>query len=168
VRKKNIIEEIKAENSEILPYIVRKFFPVGRKFLVQKGVRDSLTPGIFTNALTKILLRIKKNNFPSEVDFNSILQSALLQESKEINNHYSEIEDFNHKDLIQDVVANCVEILDSQSQKLLFHRFAEGLTYEEIALKVGYGNSVIAQFETAKVFKQLQTIANARLNIEQN
>jgi len=68
----------------------------------------------------------------------------------------------------KEIVSDCVSIMDPDSRRLLAARYAEKLSYEQIAARYEYSNPVIAQFEVNKAMTQLEGIARARLNISSN
>lgn len=68
----------------------------------------------------------------------------------------------------RDIVAGCVNLMEVDNRRLLAARYAENLSYEQIAVRFEYSNPVIAQFEVNKAMNQLEGIARARLNISSN
>ena len=58
--------------------------------------------------------------------------------------------------------------MDEHSRQLLFYRFSEQKSFEEIATLCNYGNPVIAQFEVEKAYRQFEGIVKVRFNIEVN
>jgi hypothetical protein len=71
-------------------------------------------------------------------------------------------------ELQADVAAQCVAVLDEDTRRLLFLRFSEKRTYEEIATLCNYGNPVIAQFEVEKAYRQFEGIVKVRFGIDVN
>ena len=59
----------------------------------------------------------------------------------------------------------CVAIQDDDTRKLLFARYAERLSFEQIAVRFAYSNPVIAQFEINKAMNRLEDIVRIQLNL---
>lgn len=168
MKTQDLIREIKKDSNEALSFIVRKFFPVSRKMLGRKGIRDSMTPRVFSSALIGVLKDIRCHNLSEMVDFNSLLHNALISEAANFKNGSGTPEKPSPEQLKSGVVANCVLVLDEQAQKLLYVRYVEQKSFEEISNMFGFSNPVIAQFETDKAYKQLEGIVKVRLSVNQN
>jgi flagellar biosynthesis/type III secretory pathway chaperone len=168
---RQIIDGIQNGNEEILVYLIERYFQQLRRYLRMKGVQDTLTPVFFSNALAISLMEIQQHAFPSGFEF----EPFFLNHLKELIDQEKNIIKDNHLkrfDLISEekksVVAQCVAILDEQSKKLVQAYYAEGLSYEAIAVKFNYSNPVIAQHEVIKAMNQLEGIVMLRLYISLN
>jgi len=168
LKTQDLIVEIKKDRNEVLSFIVRKFFPISRKILGRKGIQDSMTPQIFTSALIRVLKDIRCHNLSEMVDFNSLLQNALIHEAANFKSRSLTPENISADQLNANIVANCVLVLDEQAQRLIYVRYVEQKSFEEIAQIFNFSNPVIAQFETDKAYKQLEGIVKVRLSVNQN
>lgn len=159
--KSDIIPEINNGNREILVYLSRKYFPSARRLLRVRGFHDELTPGIFSDVLAAVFLKLQQQS-NEYVDFETYLIRML-------NDHIKDLKDRNvaeetHADQSIAITSQCVSIMDEQSQQLLFSRIAGKMSYERIKEKFQFSNAVIAQYEVNKAFNQLEGIVKLRLN----
>jgi hypothetical protein len=156
-----VISEINNGNREILVYLGRKYFPASRKLLRVRGFRDELTPGIFSEVLVSVYLKLQQQQF-EYVDFESYFHNALndyikILKERGLDQHSQETQP-------EDIASQCVSILDDQSQQLLFARVSGKMSYERIQDRFQFSNAVIAQYEVNKAFSQLEGIIKLRLN----
>jgi hypothetical protein len=165
---KRILSEIKDGNDNAVERAAKSYFPVARKLLRMKGVRDDQTPHFFANSFVRILSELRKNKISEHSDFSSLLNNYLIREAAAAKTSPVSGTGVNMETIQTDVVAQCTAILDDDSRKLLFLRFAERKSYEEIAVIFNFSNPVIAQFETEKAYRQLEGIVKVRFNMSQN
>jgi len=160
--KSEIIPEITNGNREVLVYLARKYFPSARRLLRIRGFRDEQTPGIFSDVLISVFLKLQQQQ-DEYLDFEPYLLRALNDHIKflreEVINKKS-----NEEVRPAEIVSQCVSIMDEQSQQLLFSRVSGKMSYESIKEKFQFSNSVIAQYEVNKAFGQLEGIVKLRLN----
>ena len=166
-----IISDIQNGKEEVLFYVSRKFFQPSRRWLRRKGVPDDKTPQIFVTVLLQLFRDIQQQRLSIHVDFESYLFNSLeeyfkLEKSKNKKQRY--VLGTVYSDKQKDAVSLCVEIQDEEIRKLLYSRYAEKLSFEQIAVRFDYSNPVIAQFEVNKAMSRLEGIVRIRLNIEQN
>ena len=155
------LRDLISSSDDAVAVAAGKLFPIGRKILRAKGVRDALTPRLFAAAFANVLAEIRKGRVPEWSDFNSLLNNALGREASA---------ERAGRDLPQDsqatIAAQCVAVLDGDARRLLFLRYAEAKTYEQIATDFNFGNAVIAQFETDKAYKQYEGLVRVRFQLE--
>lgn len=164
----DIISSIINGQEDILFYLNRKYFETARSWLRRKGMADSQTPEIFSTVLVRVYREIQESRISSNMPFEPYLFNALkefLREEKMIRkeNRLQLVPVFS--DIQREIVAECTGIMDEDSRKLLAARYAEKLSYEQIAARFEYSNPVIAQFEVNKAMNQLEGIVRARLNL---
>jgi len=154
-RNQHIIQSIHNGNEEILFYLSRLYFQSARRLLRRKGISDSSTPRVFATILTNVYREIKQKKLSAQVDFESYL--------------FNSIRDFSeaslHPDQDVEIVSACFGILDESSRKILSSRYADRISFEEIATRCGFSNAVIAEHEVNKAMSQFEKIAAARLNM---
>jgi uncharacterized ferredoxin-like protein len=125
--------DFKDGNDEVVSVAARKYFPSARKFLRMKGVRDAMTPKVFAESLVTVLSEIRRNKISELADFNGLLNNALGRGAEAVRNAERTIQEPVTEEGNAFVAAQCVSVLDGQSQQLLFLRYAERKSYEEIA-----------------------------------
>ena len=166
-----IISDIQNGKEEVLFYVSRKFFQPARRWLRRKGVPDDKTPQIFVTVLLQLFREIQQQHLSLHVDFESYLFNSLeeyfKQEKTKNKKQRYNLEPL-YSDSQKEAVALCVEIQDIDTRKLLFSRYAEKLTFEQIASRFDFSNPVIAQFEVNKAMNRLEGIVRIQLNIDQN
>ena len=165
---KKLVAEFKGGNDDVVSVAARKFFPSARKFLRMKGVRDKFTPQAFADSLVAVLLEIRRNKVSELADFNGILNSALGREAEALRSFRRAGTDEVTEDTNADVAAQCVSVLDAASKQLLYLRYGERKSFEEIAAILNFSNPVIAQFEVEKAYRQLEGIVKVRFNMSPN
>ncbi len=166
-----IISDIQNGKEEVLFYICRKFFQPARRWLRRKGVPDDKTPQIFISVLLQIFREIQQQHLSVHVDFESYLYNSLEEffkeeklKSKQSRYRIGPVYSDNQKE----AVALCVEIQEDDTRKLLFSRYAEKLSFEQIAVRFEYSNPVIAQYEVNKAIIRLEGMVRIRLNLQKN
>ena len=149
---------------EVLFYLTKKYFESSRRWLRRNGCRDSDTPAIFSNVLVSVWGEIQQNNFSPKVDFELFFFNSLrefFKNQKPDKNHNQESIESKQKE----VIGSCFSILDESSRKILSARYAEKLSFEQIAVRLNFSNPVIAHFEFDRAFSQFEKIARTRLNV---
>jgi len=164
-----IISAIHNGNEEVLFYVSWKFFQPARRWLRRKGVPDEKTPEIFISILLKVFREIQQQRLSVHIDFESFLFNSLddhfrQERTKGREERFKTESSFSDEN--KEIVAQCVSILDEENRKLLFSRYAEKLSFEQIAVRFNYSNPVIAQFEVNKAMNRLEAISRIQLNIE--
>ncbi len=165
-----IISDIQNGKEEVLFYISRKFFQPARRWLRRKGVPDEKTPQIFVTVLLQLFREIQQQHLSIHVDFESYLFNSLeeffkQEKAKKKNQRYQQ--EFEFSDQQKKAVSMCVAIQDEEIRKLLFSRYAERLSFEQIAVRFNFSNPVIAQFEINKAMNRLEDIVRIQLNLDQ-
>jgi len=157
-----IISEINNGNREVLVYLARKYFPSSRRLLRIRGFHDEQTPGIFSDVLVNVYLKLQQQQF-EYIDFESYFLHALNDQIRTLKERGKEVHE---SEVIQpvDIASHCVTIMDDQSQQLLYSRVAGKMSYERIRDKFQFSNPVIAQYEVNKALNQLEGIVKLRLN----
>jgi hypothetical protein len=168
---KELIAGIKNGNEDVLVYLSGKYFQPARRMLRIKGIKDESTPEIFSTVLIKAWFNILHPKFPETVEFETfffnLLDEHVLQSKATKRKNQVKPDDlFSGKQ--NEVAAKCVSILDENSRNLLHAHYAEHMSFEKIAVRFNYSNSVIAQHEVVKAMTQLEGIVKIRLNITLN
>lgn len=165
-RQKNsdIIAAIQNGEEEVLFSLTRKYYQSARRWLRQKGIRDSDTPLVFSRVLLQVFQEIKLHPGSSNIDFESFLFNALKNYSGELKAERKLKLDKNESPQELKAAIGCYSILDEQARQLLSARYTDNLTFEQIAARFNFSNPVIAQFEVNKAYLQLAHIVNIRLN----
>lgn len=166
-----IITDIQNGKEEVLFYVSKKFFQPSRRWLRRKGVPDDKTPEIFVSVLLQLFREIQQQHLSIHVEFESYLQNSLeeyLKQEKTKSKKQRYILEPIYSDQQKMAVSKCVEIQDDDIRKLLFSRYAEKLSFEQIAVRFDFSNPVIAQFEVNKAMNRLEDMVRLRLNLDQN
>lgn len=167
-RNSEVIAEIQNGNKEILFYLSRKYFQSSRRLLRRKGLPDDRTPEVFSAVLVRVYRDLKQSKLSSEIDFEAYLFRAMedfVKEDKAARRENKVRLSVTYSDQQRDVVSQCVSILDDQAEDLLIARYAEKLSYEEIASRFELTNPVVAQEHVSKAMELLEGIVKARLNL---
>lgn len=149
---------------EILFYLTKKYFHSTRRWLLRNGCRDSDTPAIFSKVIVNVCREIQQNNISPNVDFELFFFNSLREyfKNRKADKKYDQ-------ELIpseeKEIISSCFSILDESSRKILAARYAEKLSFEQIAARLNFSNPVIAQFEFNKAFSQFGKISRVRLNV---
>jgi hypothetical protein len=171
INKKEIISEIKHNNESVLPILARKYFPSCRRIIRMNGLRDSETPEVFSQALAHVYLSIQQEHVPYNIDFEDYFFKSLHEYIDRVKEKRKAKGKIRFSDLVNDnskVAADCVAILDDQSQQLIYARVIEKLSYENIAKRFRFTSAVLAQQEFNKAYNQLESIVKVRMNISLN
>jgi hypothetical protein len=171
VNKKEIISEIKHNNEAVLAVIAKKYFPACRRIIRMNGLKDKETPEVFSQVLAHVYLTIQQEHVPYNIDFEDYFFKSLHEQIGKIKDERRTKEKVKFSDLVSDksrIAADCVTILDEQSQQVINARVIEKLSYEKIAQRFRFTSAVIAQQEFNKAFNQLESILKVRMNISLN
>lgn len=163
-----MISSIKNGDEKVLDLLAKKFFQSSRKYLRQKGIKDSETPAAFAHILVNLYREIQQSNLSIHLDLEKYLFASINQYlDKEKQKSKNTTNKFVHPttETEKEAVAACYSILDENTRRLLSCRYCEHLSFEEIAARFDYSNPVIAQFEVNKALLQLQKVSMARLNV---
>jgi len=158
-----IISRIRNGEEDVLFYLSKKYFESARRILRRNGCPDRDTPRLFSSILVNLSREIQRNRISPNIGFESFLFNSIwkhvdaLKKEKEKNAPAFPSETA--------AISSCFTILDDNARRLLAARYCEGLSYEEIAVRMEYSNPVIAQFECDKAFSQYEKIVRARLNL---
>jgi hypothetical protein len=158
------ITAIQNGQEDVLFSLTRKYYPSARRWLRQKGIRDIDTPAVFSRLLVKVFTEIKSHPGSANIDFESFFFNALKNYSGELRAERKlKINKEESPADLQAAIA-CYTILDEQAKQILSARYAENMSFEQIASRFNFSNPVIAQFEVNKAYVQLAHIVNIRLN----
>ena len=162
---KEVLQGLKNGSTEVLLYLTKRFYQSSRRWLRTKGIRDTDTPGLFTDAIIRMMRDVQRKSVPNQVQPGAYLFDVLKAQLKDhkLMRAASELEQ--HQELQQQRVAACFSILDEASRQLLSAYYADRMNFEEIAARFDYSNPVIAEFEVNKAMRQLETLVKARLTI---
>jgi hypothetical protein len=171
VNKKELISEIKFNNEAVLPVLAKKYFPSSRRIIRMNGLKDRETPEVFSKVLAHVYLTIQQEHIPYNIDFEDYFYTTLHEWIDKIKEERKAKARLKFSDLVSDknkVAADCVRILDEQSQQLIYARVIEKLTYEKIAERLRLTSAVTAQQQFNKAYNQLESIVKVRMNISLN
>jgi DNA-directed RNA polymerase specialized sigma24 family protein len=171
INKKEIISEIKLNNEAVLTVLAKKYFPSARRIIRMNGLKDRETPEVFSEVLAHIYLAIQQEHIPHNIDFEDYFFTTLHEWIDKIKDERKTKDKLKFSDLVSDrnkVAADCVSILDEQSQQVIYARVTEQLSYEKIAERFRFTSAVIAQQEFNKAYNQLESIVKVRMNISLN
>ena len=168
---KEIVTEIQKGNEEVLSYLSGKYFQQARRIMRIKGVKDADTPDFFSSTMVKVWIDISHQKFPVNIELETFLFNTLQEYidehiGKKSQNRLKTVDLFSENQ--KSVVAKCVSILDESAKNLLHARYAERLSFENIATRFNFSNPVIAQHEVDKAMNQLEGIVKLRINISVN
>jgi hypothetical protein len=171
LNKKEIISEIKFNNEAVLPVLAKKYFPSSRRILRMNGLKDKETPDFFSQVLAHVYMTIQQESVPLNIDFEDYFFTTLHEWIDKFKEERRLRKSLKFSDLTDDkkkIAADCVAILDAQSQQVIYSRVIEKLSYEEIAERFRFASAVAAQQEFNKAYNQLEGIVKVRLNISLN
>ena len=171
INKKEIISEIKFNNEAVLPVLAKKYFSAARRILRMNGLKDRDTPEVFSQVLAHVYMTIQQEHIPLNIDFEDYFFKALRERIDRFKEERKTKKQLKFSDLTDDknkVAADCVAILDGQSQAVIYARVIEKLSYEQMAERFRFASPVAAQQEFNKAFNQLEGIVKVRLNISLN
>jgi len=151
-------------DEEILFYLSRKYYQSARRWLRRNGCPDKETPAVFGNVIISVTRELQQSKISANLDFEQYFFNSLREYYK------NGTPDKNHKQVNHvsdelEIVASCFSILDESARKILAARYAEKLSFEEIAVRYNFSNPVIAQFEVNRAFSQYENVSKARLNV---
>jgi hypothetical protein len=151
----------------ILLYLTEKYYQSARRMLRRSGFRDSDTPTVFSNVIIKIAREVQQNNLSATIDFEPFFFNTLqeyMKDFKALRKDGYLVSQLGEKE----IVISCFSILDESSRKILAARYAEKLSFEQIAARFEFSNPMIAQYEFNKAFSIFGNISKARLNIKED
>ena len=168
---KQLITGIQNGNEDVFVYLAEKYFPLARRMLRMKGLKDSSTPEFFSTVLVKACMEIMHHKFSTSIEFepfffNCLQDNIQVEKNKRRKNQLKPDSVFSDQQTA--VVAQCVSILDEGARTLVHAYYAERLSFESIAEKFNFSNAVIAQHEVNKAMNVLEGIVKLRLNISLN
>lgn len=160
---KEVLQGLKNGSTEILFYLSKRFFQSSRRWLRTKGIRDTDTPGLFADALIRMMRDVQRKSIPGQVQPGTYLFNVLKSQLQDHKLMRASDEHEQQQEVKLQRVAACFSILDTDSQQLLTAYYADRMNFEEIAARFDFSNPVIAEFEVNKAMRQLETLAQARL-----
>jgi len=168
---KDIFSEILEGNEDILIYLHEHYFQQCRRWLRRKGFPDQHTPQLFAEVLVKLFREIQRKKIPGEVEFEPYFFNLLdehVSEEKRSRKEQANRVSPGFTDAEKNIISSCTMILDEHVRKLLFARYVEYLSFEEIAARFNYEDPVVAQKEVEHAMLQLENISKIRLEISIN
>jgi hypothetical protein len=160
----DLITAVLNGEEDVLFYLSKKYFHASRRWLLRNGCPDADTPIVFSKVLVNVCREIQHNKLSPNVDFEIFFNNSLREYFKKYKTHNHDEPHFIQSDY-KNIISSCFSILDDTSRKILAARYAEKLTFEQIAARFEFSNPVIAQFECDKAFSQFEKISRARLNV---
>ena len=159
-----IFDAIHNGDESVLFYLSDTYFQNGRRQLRRSGCRDSDTPFIFSQVLSKVYREIQQNKISQNINLENFIFNSLKNYFN--SNHTSENPEIDQAGLTyKGEVISCFTIMDENSRKILALRYVENLSFEEIAARLNFSNPFIAEHEFNKAFNQFENISKARLMI---
>ncbi len=162
---KEIISGMKNGSREVLFYLSGRYFQSSRRWLRTKGIRDSDTPSLFSDAVIRFLRDVQQRDFPEQIEPGEYLFSTLKNQLKDHRLMRVEGASDEHLERQLEIVADCFSILETTSRQILAAYYADGLNFEQLAARFNLPNPVVAEFEVDKSIKQLDQIVKARLAV---
>ncbi len=166
-KSKELIKEIKDGNEAVLLYLFRKYYGEMKRIFQSYRVDEKEIPAQVAAMLVKIWMEIHRNDFSENIDLPSYLlntakenASKLAIEKKEGRKNkikYLTVDDKNQ----QQIVAECVNVLDKASRQALQWHYAENYTIEQVAEKLKIDVAGANDFLN-KAFGQLSSIVKIR------
>ena len=165
---REIFSEIREGNEDMLIYLHERYFQQSRRWLRRQGFPDQQTPLVFSEVLVRLFREIQRKKIPGEVEFEPYFFNMLEEftnEDKRLRKENKRRITATFTDAEKDIISQCTMILDDQVRKLLFARYVEHLSSEEIAARFGHKNPLFSQSEVDKAMLQLENISRIRLQI---
>lgn len=156
---------LKNGSRDVLFYLARRYFQTSRRWLRTKGFRDADTPMIFSDALVRLMREAQQKQFPAQTEIRELFSNVLRNYVRELRRQAMEGENDDPAAERQEVIARCFNVLDGPRQQLLTGRYADRLSFEELATRLGYSNAIIAEAELDRSFFSLEQIADVRLSL---
>ncbi len=173
LKSRQLIKEIKDGNEEVLLYLFRKEYAVLKRIFFSGGAHEKEIPALTAAVIVKVWMEIHKNDFSENIDLSSYLVNTAKENARQYatekklkrkmkaHMHIDEV-DLQPK-TPQEVMAECVNVLDDASRKALQWHFAENHSVEQVAQKLKI-DTVAAHDFLHKAFAQLASIAKIRMD----
>ena len=167
-KNRELIKEIKQGNEEVLLYLYRKYYTDVKRIYSSHQISDSEIPAQVAHAIVKIWMEIHRNGFSENIDLVSYLLNTATEDAERLasekkadrkNKFRNNASD---NKLPQEIVAECVNVLDDASRKALQWRYAENYSLQQVAEKLKA--DVAATHDLlGKSFLQLSSIVKIRM-----
>lgn len=180
IDESNILQGIKNNNSMIITYAYKKYYPSVAKFIKLNGGNDDDAKDIFQEAMIVLFHNSQKENFKLSCQLNtyiySVSKNLWLTKLRRQNKNTLQIEDpdqlFNEDELMIDEVEEKIlahnnlklslNILGEPCKSILTAYYIEQLSMKEIAKKMGYTNAENAKNQKYKCLLRLKKIYQKR------
>lgn len=171
-----IIQGIRNNNTMIITYAYKKYFPSVANFIKLNGGNDDDAKDIFQEAMMVVFHNSQKENFQLSCQLNtyiySISKNLWFTELRRQNKTTSQIEDFDQlvnedelmleeaeeKIIAQNNLRLSLNSLGEPCKSILTAYYIEHLSMQEIAKKMGYTNSENAKNQKYKCLLRLKKI----------
>ena len=150
-------------SDDALLYVCKSYFQSVRRWLRKKGVADADTPVLFSKILTDLVRDIQEKKLSGPVDFEVLLRDAIDRRLSLFKSERRQTGTESNVPPIVEVAGRCYNALDIDARRLLEGYHIEGLNYEQLAAKYGYGNASIAEFEVNRQMSKLEGLVHISL-----
>src|SRR5262245_44734822 len=109
---KDLIGKISNGEDEILVYLTEKYFASSRRIIRSKGIKDELTPAVFSDAMSRAWIGVSRHRFTGHVEFETYFYNTLQESIAEFKRRLK----YNSKDSTESseerrlVASQCVDI----------------------------------------------------------
>ncbi|MFM9050755.1 MAG: hypothetical protein ACKOKF_00360 [Bacteroidota bacterium] len=158
-----VILGLRNASDDALLYVCKRYFQSVRRWIRKKGVPDARTQFVFSKMLTGLVRNIQEKRLSGPVDFEALLRDVIddgLSSFKKDKNSDAAPKDISAS---VEVAARCYSALDPTAGRLLEAYYLEGLNFEELASRFGYGNATIAEFEVLRQMAKLEGLVHISL-----
>jgi RNA polymerase sigma factor (sigma-70 family) len=170
-----IIEGLRHNDKDVLKYVYRHYFPMVRYFIIKNQGSEEDAEDMFQEAIVAVCQRVKRKKMSLDCSFKtyfySVVRHMWLQylERNKVQYELSDMDEF--------LMLEEQEIYDDfQSKKAIFQRrfldltelcqkvllmVVDGITYEEIALTLGYKGK---QYAIKRKYECMRSLINRVIN----
>jgi DNA-directed RNA polymerase specialized sigma24 family protein len=167
-KNKELIKEIKEGNQEILLYLFRKHYAEMKSIFSSFNVRENEIPAQAAGVIVKIWMEIHRNDFSENIDLASYLLNTAKENGETLAAERKAQRKNKFREIVvdgkapQEIIAECVNVLDIASRQALQWRYAENQTIEQVAEKLKIDVAAANDF-LSKAFLQLSSIVKIRM-----
>ena len=166
-KSRELVKEIKSGNEEVLLYLFKKHYADMKRIFSSYRMREKEIPSHVASMIVKIWMEIQRNDFSENIDLSSYLLNTARERAEKIVAERKASMKNKPTEVIadkspQEIIAECVNVLDDKSRKLLQWRYAENNSMEQLAEKLKV--DVMSVHDVLlKAFAQLASIVKIRM-----
>jgi len=167
-KNRELIKEIKSGNQDILLYLFKKYYHDMKHVFQSRNVEEKDILAQAAAVIVQVWMEIQRNDFSENIE----LESYLLNTSKDNAERLAAEKKANKKNKLTDVavdertpreiIAECVNVLDTASRQALQWHYAENQSIEKVAEKLKIDVAAAHDF-IGKAFTQLSSIVKIRM-----